>query len=129
MTLTDRTNGFRVRGINGDSGRCAVQSTHQTTFMLTRRRWGGIGPNLWHEVGLAQSELIVIRGYGGEPEVELEGLGGPHGVLIVENTRGETVTLRNGSRRVFSLGRDGALVIKTEHWIEPRHSIYAQDRV
>jgi len=118
VTDLARTNGFKVRAcLDGD--RVAVQSTHQTTYFLTGKKWGGL-LHKWHEIGLAQSEIVVLRPYGASPVLEIEGLGGPHGVLIVEATQTGTRTLRNGQRCRFELKKDEAVVIKTENWREPR---------
>lgn len=116
--LNDRTNGFKVRALV-DGDRLAVQSTHQTTYFLTGRKWGGL-MHRWHEVGLQEREIVVLRPYGASPVIEIEGLGGPHGVLIVEATQSKTRTLRNGQRERFELKRDESVVVKTEHWREPR---------
>lgn len=119
MSDLARTNGFRIRTLNPDCDRLAVQSSVQTTWFCTyRSRWfGKLGS--WHrEVGLAQNELIVLRPYRGKPVIELEGLGGPHGVLIVDKASGGTRVLRNGQRQQFEL--DCALVIKTENIRYPR---------
>ena len=118
MTALDRTNGFRVRGLNADTDKLAVQSSHQTTFFLTRAKWGGMLPK-WHEIGLGRSELIVLRPYGGAPVIELEALGGPYGVLVVEATQSCTRTLRNGQRLRLELKRDESVVIKCEEWKPP----------
>ena len=125
MSENDRTNGFKVRGLNADVDRLAVQSTRQTTFFLGRGRFG---IPKWVEIGLAQDELIVLRPYRGAPIIEIEALGGPHGVLIVEATRSCTRTLRNGSRLRLELGHEEAVVIKCENWREPRRET-AQARV
>jgi len=115
----DRTNGFRVRGLNGDVDRLAVQSTHQTTWTLSR---GRLGLAKWHTIGMQRDELIVLRAYGATPVIELEGLGGPYGVLIVECTQQFTRTLRNGSRLRIHMKRDETIVIKCEEHVAPRTS-------
>lgn len=114
----DRTNGFRVRACL-DADRVAVQSTHQTTFFLTGKKWGGL-LHKWHTIGLTKAEIVVLRPYGAAPVLEIESLGGPFGVLIVEATQSGTRTLRNGHRLRFELKKDEAVVIKTEDWREPR---------
>ena len=119
---SERVNGFRVRGFNSDVDRLAVQSTHQTTFFLTRRRFAvpGLRGPLWHEVGIAKNELVVMRAYGAAPEIEIEPLGDRFGVLIVEATQQFTRTLRVGSRLRIAMKPDEAIVIKCEQWREPR---------
>lgn len=113
-----RTNGFRIRTLNQDCDRLAVQSNIQTTWFCSYN--GGFLRRLlpkYHEVGIAQNELIVLRPYRGKPEFELEGLGGPYGVLIVQAANGGTSVLRNWQRMRFEC--DSALVIKTEHFMPP----------
>lgn len=111
-----RTNGFRVRTLNADCDRLAVQSSLASTWFCTfRSRMRFLA---WsREVGIAQNELVVMRPYQGKPVIELEGLGGPHGVLIVDRANGGTRVLRNGQRETFEL--DAALVIKTENFRPP----------
>jgi hypothetical protein len=113
-----RTNGFKVRGLNADTDRLAVQSTRQSTWFLSRGTLGRIAPK-WYEIGLCQDELIVLRPYQGAPVIEIEGLGGPYGVLVLQRAGGGTMVLRNGRRTRVELRRDEALVIKTEQWKAP----------
>lgn len=120
MTNLDRTNGFKVRGLNQDVDRLAVQSSHQSTWFLSRGKLGRVGLPKWHEIGIARDELIVLRPYGASPVIELEGLGGPHGVLIVEATQSCTRTLRNGTRLRLALKPDESVVVKCEDWKSPR---------
>jgi hypothetical protein len=115
-----RTNGFRIRCFNQDCDRLAVQSSLQATWWC--RYHAGLMRRMlpvYHVVGIAQSELIVLRPYRGTPEFELEALGGPYGVLIAQRANGGTTVLRNYQRQVFHL--DAALVLKTEHFQAPRH--------
>jgi len=114
----DRTNGFKIRGLNADCDKLAVQSTHQTTWLLGRGSKGRGAKPKWHEVGMANGELIVLRPYGGSPEVEIEPLGGPYGVMIADQTQTGTRTLRNGSKTVFALKRDESLVLRQEGKID-----------
>jgi hypothetical protein len=116
MSGNDRTNGFRIRTLNQDCDRLAVQSSVSSTWFCSFRSRIRLAAKV-HEVGIAQSELIVLRPYQGKPVIELEALGGPHGVLIVDRANGGTTVLRNGTRRVFEL--DAALVLKTEHFRPP----------
>lgn len=111
-----RANGFKIRGLNSDCDRLAVQSSEQTTWLLGRKR-GGKGAPQWHDVGISKNEIIVLRPYGGSPEVEIRAEGDRAGLLILEQSRGPTRSLRVGQRRVIQLDRDEALVIRCE-WIE-----------
>jgi hypothetical protein len=124
----DRTNGFKIRALNADADRIAVQSSRQSTWaLISKRRL--LGTPKWHEVGLARDELVVLRPYNGRPVIELEGLGGPHGVLIVDQTQTMTRTLRNGSRLRLELKKDEAVVIKTEFHKAPGSSEHNLARV
>jgi hypothetical protein len=116
MTDNARTNGFKIRTLNQDCDRLAVQSSLSSTWFCSFRSRLGILAKT-HIVGIAQSELVVLRPYRGKPVIELEGLGGPHGVLIVHRADGGTQVLRNGQRTRFEL--DAALVIKTEFFRPP----------
>jgi hypothetical protein len=124
----DRTNGFKVRGLK-DADRLAVQSSHQSTWFLTRGRFARVGLPKWHEIGIARDELVVLRPYGAAPVIEIEGLGGPHGVLIVEATQSCTRTLRNGSRLRLVLKPDESVVVKCEDWKAPRREGAELNRV
>lgn len=112
------TNGFRIRGLNQASNRVSVQSSHQDTFMLTRRKWGGLPPK-WHEVGQAQNELIVIKCQDGaeSAEIELEALGDKVGTLIVDSSRRGAKSLRVGRPHVFVLQPGESLILRSEHMI------------
>jgi hypothetical protein len=115
MQGLNATNGFRVRGLNADCDRLACQSSVASTWFVGRHRF----PSRGRDVGMTQNELVILRPHGGNPEVELQGLGGPHGVLIVESTRGGKFVLRNGQKRTFELPNDERLVLKTENWRAP----------
>jgi hypothetical protein len=125
---SDRTNGFRARCSGGDPDRLAIQSTRQTTdFPFLHRRLLGLGG--WREVGMTRNEMVVLRPYGAPPVVEIEGLGGPHGVLVVNFTQSVTRTLRNGQRLRRQLLPGESVVIQTEEWREPRRSDVVQAQV
>jgi len=115
-----RANGFRIRGLNADCDRLAVQSSEQTTWLLGRKR-GGLGLPQWHDVGISQNEIIVLRPYGGCPTFEIKALGDKAGLLILEQARGATRSLRVGASRVVELDRDEACVIRCEWVVHPRH--------
>jgi hypothetical protein len=115
MHDNSRTNGFRIRTLNQDCDRLAVQSTVQTTWFCSYKGQGKRG--VVHEVGIAQKELVILRPYQGKPVFELEGLGGDHGVLIVQEAAGSTRTLRNGQKVRYEC--TGSIVIKTENFAPP----------
>jgi len=121
VALAQRCNGFRIRGLNSDCDRLAVQSSEQTTWLLGRKR-GGLGRPQWREVAIGQNELIVLRPYGGCPEFEIEALGDSAGILNVNAVRSFERHLRAGSKMVVTLGRDEACVIRSEWISHPRHA-------
>lgn len=110
-----RCNGFKLRGLNADCDRLAVQSSEQTTWLLGRQR-GGKGVPQWQDVGIGRNEIIVLRPYGGSPVVEIKAEGDKAGLLILQQARGPTRALRVGQRRTIELDRDESLVIRCE-WI------------
>lgn len=109
------TNGFRIRGLNGASNRVSIQSSQQDTFMLTRRKWAGLGPK-WFEVAQARDELIVVKcqDFSDSAEIEIEPLGDKVGVMIAQSSRRGSRSLRVGASYVFALQPGEALVLKSE---------------
>lgn len=126
MIDNSRTNGFKLRTLNQDCDRLAVQSSLQSTWFCSFRSRVRFLAKV-HEVGIAQKELIVLRPYQGKPVFELEGLGGPYGVLIVDRANGGTRTLRNGQRMLIEA--DAAIVIKTENFSPPGRDVPAMGAV
>lgn len=114
-----RCNGFKVRGLNADCDRLAVQSSEQTTWLLGRKR-GGLGLIQWHEVAISQHELIVFRPYGGSPSFEVVALGDKAGLLVIQQARGPTRSLRVGSRYTVELDRDESCTVRCEWIVYPR---------
>jgi hypothetical protein len=113
-------NGFRVRGLNADCSRLAVQSTHQTTWELDRRKWSFL-PAKVHDVALGQSELKVLRAYEGAcPEFEIEPMGQVGAMLLVECTRqNRTQGVRVGARARFALAPNESVVVRVERMMSP----------
>lgn len=115
-----RCNGFKIRGLNADCDRVAVQSSEQTTWLLGRKR-GGLGLIQWHEVAIQQNEVMVLRAYGGAPSMEICPLGDKAGLLVIQPARGATRALRVGQKKVIELDQDESCVVRCE-WIQyPRH--------
>ncbi len=118
-------NGFKICGLNADADRVAVQSSFQSTWLLGRGarhdRRSGRWVKRWQEVAILRDEIIVLRPYGGAPELEIVPLGGACGALIVEATRGATRIVRVGQHYPFALDRDEAAVVKTERVTYPLH--------
>jgi len=115
----ERCNGFKIRGLNPDSQKVSVQSSTDSTWMLPYKRWAGMPPK-WSEVGIARDELKVLRCNGSQPVIEIEPLGGPYGILVIQRSRGETRTLRVGQRWRMELGYDESVVIRTEFLQYPK---------
>ena len=66
MSDNARTNGFRIRTLNQDCDRLAVQSCLSATWFCSfRSRLRILAKN--HIVGIAQNELVVLRPYQGKP--------------------------------------------------------------
>lgn len=114
-----RANGFKIRGLNADCDKLAVQSSEQTTWLLGRSR-GGLGLPKWHDVGIQQNELMVLRAYGGAPTFEIRALGDKAGLLVLQQSRGPTRSLRVGARTVIELGPDESCVVRCEWLVYPR---------
>lgn len=114
-----RANGFKIRGLNADCDRLAVQSSEQTTWLLGRKR-GGLGRIQWQDVGIGQNELIVLRAYGGCPTFEVRAEGDKAGLLVLQQSRGPTRSLRVGSKHVVELDRDESCVVRCEWIVYPR---------
>lgn len=114
-----RCNGFKIRGLNADCDKLAVQSSEQTTWLLGRKR-GGLGRVQWHDVGIGQNELMVLRAYGGAPTFEIRAEGDKAGLLVLQQSRGPTRSLRVGSRAVIELDRDESCTVRCEWIVYPR---------
>ena len=114
------SNGFRIRGLNQAANRVSVQSNVQSTWMLTRRRFGGLFPK-WHDVGMNRDELIVIKCQDGadSAEIELEPLGEKVGTIIADSSRRGARTMRVGQRYVWVLEPGEALVLRGAMIVHP----------
>lgn len=117
--FSPRSNGFKIRGLNADCDKLAVQSSEQTTWLLGRKR-GGLGTIQWHDVGIQQNELMVLRAYGGAPTFEIRALGDKAGLLVLQQSRGPTRSLRVGARAIIELDRDESCVVRCEWVVYPR---------
>lgn len=116
---TDRTNGFKIRALNADCDRLAIQSNTETTWPLGRGSKARGPQGKWHEVALAQNELKVLRAYGAAPSFELEALGDRAGLLITQRSRGATRAIRVGQRVRFEMLVDESLVLRCEMLVTP----------
>lgn len=112
-----RVNGFKVQGVAGDVDRVSVQSTGQSSHLLTRRRWK-FGPALWTEIELARDELMVLMCNDGEAVIRIKALGGPWGRLRVDARPQKIAKLADGSVETFHLTPNRAIFLSTS---EQRH--------
>lgn len=110
-------NGIRIRGLSGDVSNVSVQSSVVQTWALLGRKWAGLK---WrtHEVSMERDEVVVLKCQGGNCRLELEGLGGEHGGLMVQEDVSR-IRLRRGDRRSFSLRQGTSLVLTTEKIVHP----------
>lgn len=115
-----RANGFRIRGLNADCDKLAVQSSVETTWLLGRGSKTRGPQGKWTEVGQLRDELKVLRPYGGAPAFEIEPLGDKCGCLIGQRARGPTRVMRVGSRYTIELEPDESFVIRCEQIEYPR---------
>jgi hypothetical protein len=107
-----RNNGFKVRGLDADTDRVSIQSTHQQTHLLTRRKFPLL-PAKWTLIEIERDELIVIKCNRGNAEIEIKHLGGPHGALVLDQQRQHT-KIRAESRTRVQLKCDEAVFLHTE---------------
>lgn len=116
--MQGKCNGFRIRPLNADCDRLAVQSSEQTTWLLGYRRFRIIKHQ---DVALLQHELMVLRPYGGCPAFEITPTGDAAGALIVSAARGATRAVRVGQTYRVELGLDESCTIKCETMQAPLH--------
>jgi hypothetical protein len=114
-------NGFRIRGLNADCDRLALQSNLETTWPLGRGSMGRGPKGKWYDVALGHSELKVLKGYGAScPEFEIAPQGEPGGMLLIEISRRHTTRgVRVGSKMVVQLDVDEAAVVRIEGMMTP----------
>lgn len=122
MSEAATCNGFKIRGLNQDSNHVSVQSSHQTTWMLTRRTHG-FGFAKSYEVGLARDELMIIKGQeSARPEFEITPLGDKAGVMIAQSSRHAAKVLRVGVHYVFELEPGESLTLRSQDIKWPTHA-------
>lgn len=104
-------NGIRIRGVSGDVSSVSVQSSVSMTWALLGRKWAGLA---WrqHDVAIERDELLVLKCQGGNCVLELEGLGGEHGDIIVQEDVSRVRLLRHQKKR-YSLHQGASLVLST----------------
>jgi hypothetical protein len=112
-----KPNGLKIRGVSGDVDKVAVQSSEQSSHLLTRRRWSFL-PLKWTEVTLLRDEVMALTCNDGEAVVELKNLGGPHGEIIFDDA-GRRVAIREGSVERLHLKRNQAVVVHTRSLRHP----------
>lgn len=113
------SNGVRIRGLSGDVSNVSVQSNITRTWALLGKKWAGLR---WksHDVGMERDELLVLKCQGGACCLEIEGLGGEHGSIIIQEDVSR-MRLMRGQRRQFSLHQGMSLVLTTEKIVHPLH--------
>jgi hypothetical protein len=109
------SNGFKIRPLNVDCDKLAVQSSEQTTWLLGFKK----GATKTYDVGILRSELIVLRPYGGCPAFEIAPQGEPGGVLLVDAVRTRIRAVRVGAKIRVELGLDETCVIRREDIVYP----------
>lgn len=110
MATEDRCTGFVVRGLNADADRVAVQSSEQTTWMLGRRKFKFLPPTK-HEVALLPNEMVVLRPYGGSPEIEIIPRGDSEAILVIDQTQTRRQAVHMGTRVRLTLKADEAVCL------------------
>jgi hypothetical protein len=113
------SNGIRIRGLSGDVSNVSVQSSVARTWALLGRKWAGLR---WrtHDVSLERDEVLVLKCQGGDCRLELEGLGGSHGSIVVQEDVSR-LRIRAHERRSFALRQGVSLVLTTEKIVHPLH--------
>lgn len=113
------SNGVRIRGLSGDVSNVSVQSSVTQTWALLGRKWAGLR---WreHDVALERDELLVLKCQGGDCRLEIEGLGGPFGDIIIQEDVSR-LRLRRGERRQFGLRQGVSLVLTNQKIVHPLH--------
>lgn len=105
----NKPNGLRIRGLSGDVDRVSVQSSEQSSHLLTGRRWRFL-PMKWTEVTLRRDEMMALCCNHGEALVELKNMGGPHGEILF-NDAGRRVVIAEGSSEKLHLKPDTAVMV------------------
>src|ERR1700758_413798 len=113
------SNGVRIRGLSGDVSSVSVQSSVTSTWALLGRKWHGLRYRE-HDVALERDEELVVKCQGGACQLELEGLGGPFGDIIVQEDVSR-VRLRQGERRRYALRQGVSLVLTNQKIVHPLH--------
>lgn len=115
--MTEATaNGFKLRGLNQDSGAVSVQSNVETTWMLTYRRFGLAKS---HDVGILRDELKILTAQNGSPEIEITPLGDKAGTLVAKSSRKATVVMRVGRSYRFELDPGESIIVRSTAIVHP----------
>lgn len=114
--MDGKCNGFRIKPLNVDCDRLAVQSSEQTTWLLGYKRFKLVKSQ---NVAILQNELMVLRPYGGCPAFEITPTGDAAGALIVAAARGATRVVRVGQTYRVELGQDESCTIRSENILYP----------
>ena len=111
------SNGVRIRGQSGDVSNVSVQSSVMRSWALLGKKWAGLK---WreHEVSIERDEVIVLKCQGGDCRLEIEGLGGPHGSIVIQEDVSR-IRLQRGQRKAFALHHGVSLVLTCEKIVHP----------
>jgi hypothetical protein len=113
-------NGIRITGLSGNVSSVSVQSSVERSWAMIGRKWGGLRAKT-HDVSMERDEVLAVKCQSGQCTLELKGLGGNHGDVIVQQDVSR-IRLRRGERKKFHLQQDGAaLVLTTTSIIHPLH--------
>jgi hypothetical protein len=113
--------GLKLRGLDQDADRVSVQSSEQSSHLLTRRRFSCL-PVKWTEVWIAPEELMILKCNGGTTAIDIKHIGGTSGALLIDEGGERRRRLQEGQVVRLVLERDRAVFLKTQQWKAPRGS-------
>ncbi len=106
-------NGIKLRGLVGDVDRVSVQSSEDSSYLMTRRRFNFL-PAQWSQVSIARDELKVLKCNDGTAVVEIKHLGGPHGDLLLDYGGERRYRIRDGQVLRVQLERNKAVFLRCQ---------------
>lgn len=113
-------NGIKVTPLNQDCNRIAVKSSVQSSWQMTFKNRVKQKAQA-KEIGFDKDELLVLsfQDGSGAAEVEIEPLGDKAGTIIMQDSRGPTMTLRVGSRYKHTFQPGASLVFRSKRIVYP----------
>jgi len=109
--------GLRLRALDQDADRVSVQSSHQSSHLLTRRKFPVL-PAKWTPVTIERDELLVLKCNHGTTAIDVKHVGGSDGAVILDDC-GQKTILREGSVVRMRLRRDSAIFLRTQSYTPP----------